>query len=338
MSSASYDDIFNDNCGIVGGGGQSYTDGCCMVLDFSSSAMQALNGMASAKITTSIGRFMTPDQTYMYENETGFANWSIGFLDRLYGIIMKLRPSIMMVALDSRETNWRKDIYKDYKFGRKAKNKRLHNVDWDIFRKAKDDMALFLKNIGSLVIEVDKAEADDIIYCIARLSHNVVVVSVDGDMMQLAKWGAKIYNPKSLSFVEELNPSYFLEHKVIIGDSSDYIHSIRGTMTDKKSVWPSTIMKKSESAGILNYFADNKDENKEIELVLPSGVIKTSPAKLYVRNKKLIDMEYIPQAMTDLILNRWKEEALKIGCDVNSANNYNSKYAQLLMRAMPTVK
>lgn len=308
------------------------TAGCLAVVDFSSMAMQTLTGLSSSKITTRIGNMMTKDQIYMYENENGFKMWSDGFLDRFTGVVSYLRPSVIIIALDCKGNNWRKDIYSDYKFGRKGKISSLSCVDWALFTKAKLEMVEYLKDIGMLCVEVEGAEADDIIYCIARSKDNVVVVSVDGDMNQLAKWGVKIYNPIKRAFVEDMDAKLFLEIKTLVGDSGDYIHSVRGTFSDKKAVWPNTMIAKASSGGILNYLLENEEENVEVDIPLPSGNKKMKMSDIYIRNKQLIDMEYIPQGIIDSIMTKWTDESGRLRYDYDKAVQYNQKYADMIAR------
>ena len=326
-----YDDVFQTG-GAVGYNTVVPTRGCCMVLDFSSLAMQSLTGLASAKMSSSLGYKLKPDQIYMYENENNFITWSDGFFDRLVSMIHVLGPSSMIIATDCDGSNWRKNIYPDYKFGRRSKQKTLACVDWDIFKEAKRRAIQFFRDIGLLVIGTDRAEADDVIYCVARTAPNVVVASTDGDMLQLAKWGTKVYNPVKMQFTEELDPNYFLELKVMVGDSSDFIHSIRGTLTDKKAIWPTSIIKKSGDIGVLNYLLEHEEENPEVTVPLPSGAANMKMSDIYIRNKKLIDMEYIPKDITDSIMAAWGASANSMKYDYEAACNYNKKYADIIGR------
>lgn len=308
------------------------SNNCCMALDFSSMAMQTLTGMSSSRVSNSIGNMMTKEQIYQYENENGFLMWADGFLDRFVSTLSILRPSSVIVAIDCKGNNWRKDIYSDYKFGRKTKSGYLSSVDFDLFAKAKIKMIEYLRNIGMLCIEVDRAEADDILYCIARAKDNTVIVSCDGDMNQLAKWGAKIYNPVKRSFVEDMDAKFFLEIKTIMGDGGDFIHSIRGSITDKKAVWPVTLYNAASSVGVLNYLLENESENKDVIIPLPSGDIKLKMSDIYIRNKSLIDMEYIPQDIINSIMEKWGHESLNLKYDKDSAALYNIKYIDIIAR------
>ena len=90
---------------------------------------------------------------------------------------------------DSREANWRKQVYKEYK----GKRKKDTDIDWDFVFKTYDEFKTSIKGRrNSKVLEFPGLEGDDFIAHIITESNkkgfsNVLIAS-DGDLQQLLKY------------------------------------------------------------------------------------------------------------------------------------------------------
>lgn len=135
----------------------------------------------------------------------------------------------IVLCCDSRNY-WRKKAYPHYKAHRKE-NREKSTLDWNLIFKVLNKLKEDLKeSFPYKVIEVDGAEADDIIGTLTpRLSasEKVLILSSDADFKQLHKFkNVKQYNPMLGVYVTSPNPVKDLKEKIIRGDSGDGIPNI----------------------------------------------------------------------------------------------------------------
>jgi 5'-3' exonuclease len=93
---------------------------------------------------------------------------------------------------------WRKDIFEYYKFSRK-KERQNSDIDWQYIFSKINDIKLKLYDTKYCVMEVDGAEADDIIAILVKYESDqkTIIVSGDKDFDQLLKYEkVSIYNPQ----------------------------------------------------------------------------------------------------------------------------------------------
>lgn len=152
-------------------------------------------------------------------------------------IIEELKPDYMVACYDLPDTTFRKEIYEDYKAGRKeADNELVHQLI-----RSKDIMKVF--NIP--IYEKAGFEADDILGTIVEQtkkdSVDIIIASGDLDTMQLVdddkvriytlKKGIKdtiLYNEKAVAEKMGFSPSLIPDYKGLRGDPSDNIKGIAG--------------------------------------------------------------------------------------------------------------
>jgi 5'-3' exonuclease len=141
----------------------------------------------------------------------------------------------VILCADNRKY-WRKEFFPFYKAGRK-KAREKSDLDWhlifDMLAKFKVELK---ENFPYKVIDVEGAEADDIIGTLAPravMHENVLILSSDGDFLQLQQWNTsrtpytiKQYNPSLKKFVKSENPLEELKEKIIRGDKGDGIPNI----------------------------------------------------------------------------------------------------------------
>ena len=93
-------------------------------------------------------------------------------------------------------------------------------------------------NLGVNYVAVDNFEADDVIAVLSReyKDKNVIIVSTDGDYLQLVSKNLSVYNPTkdvlitTKNFTQEVGVDLgsFLSYKCMVGDASDKIKGIVG--------------------------------------------------------------------------------------------------------------
>lgn len=138
----------------------------------------------------------------------------------------------LVLCLDSKN-NWRKDFYSGYKASRADKRKES-DVDFDSFYQMNTELIDSIsQHFPFRVVQVDKAEADDIVGVLAKhfsLTQKTVAVSSDKDFKQVMEYpNVRLFEPMSKVFVnmtpEELK-EWKIEH-ILVGDASDDIPHIK---------------------------------------------------------------------------------------------------------------
>jgi 5'-3' exonuclease len=225
--------------------------------------------------------FMNPE-----DNEK-FYFWKHMFMNSFLNTIVKFNPSKVILAFDTKGS-WRYDIYPSYKSNRKiARDKAVIDFEkfFPIFSEFKDEIKDVFKTV--YVLEHPKAEGDDIIavLCKEQFKKNQnIIVSTDKDMHQLLiEKNNQQFDPINNKIVSCINPLRELDLKIITGDKSDAIPAIRprtGTATAE------SILKE----GIDDFLEEEGNEEYK---------------KNYIRNRILIDFNFIPKDLSESIINTY---------------------------------
>ena len=209
----------------------------------------------------------------------------------------------MVIACDSGNV-WRKQIFPNYKAGRKA-NREKSEHDWDaifnMLATIKNEIKTFMPY---KVIEVESCEADDIIATLIKKVKNMIIpehkkkiliLSGDKDFIQLHGPNVRQYNPVLNKFVGKgEDPVIYIREHILKGDRSDGIPNV---LSDD-NVFIEGRRQKPLSKKKLNnwvndvFFYTNFTEEEE---------------KNYNRNRKLIDLSSIPQEIEDKINNEFND-------------------------------
>lgn len=193
----------------------------------------------------------------------------------------------MVIACDSGKV-WRRQAFPNYKAGRKAnREKSEHNWEliFDILAKVKNEIKQFLPY---KVIELETAEADDIIAVLCRrIKEKILILSGDKDFIQLHNERIRQYNPVLNKFVgKDENPSLYIKEHILRGDRSDGIPNV---LSDD------------------NVFIEGRRQTPLSKKKVESWVNEVVPTfteeqqKNYERNRQLIDLNCIPKELEDKI-------------------------------------
>jgi 5'-3' exonuclease len=137
----------------------------------------------------------------------------------------------IVLCLDVRGTNWRKEIFPDYK-AQRAKGREESDIDFESFYKESNK---FVEEIGQIfpykILGVPGAEADDIIATLAKYSKEAtLVISSDKDFKQLLSLNnVELYDPiklKKITMSKNELSKWMTEH-ILLGDSSDNVPNIK---------------------------------------------------------------------------------------------------------------
>jgi len=223
------------------------------------------------------------------EDNEKFLFWKHLFMNSLFNSIAQFKATKVILAYDTKPS-WRYTVYKDYKANRKeAREKAV--VDFDKFFPIFNDFQIQIEDVFSKIysLSVDNCEADDIIASLCKdtfKNDDVVIISSDGDMNQLLTKNIRQYDPIRKKFVECINPQKELSVKLLTGDKGDNIPPVKkhvGAVTAEKIL----------SNGLDTFL----NENEEIR-------------QNYIRNKQLIDFNFIPEEIRKNIINKYNQYKL----------------------------
>ena len=202
----------------------------------------------------------------------------------------------VVLCCDNRKY-WRKEFFPFYKAGRK-KTREKSDLDWHLIFDMLAKFKLELKeNFPYRVIDVEGAEADDIIGTLVPIyapHEKILILSSDGDFLQLQIYGSNVkqYNPAQKKFVKSENPKEELKEKIIRGDKGDGIPN----MFSPSDCFVRDLRQKPVTKGMLDkYLKEDVDNYSE-----------TDKAN-YTRNATLIDLTLIPKDIKEKIINTYSE-------------------------------
>ena len=200
---------------------------------------------------------------------------------------------------------WRRDIFPYYKANRK-KDRKASGYDWhaifDTIRLVKEEIK---ENFPYKVIQVDHAEADDIIGTICHhhgqiklnghASENILILSGDKDFVQLQKYAnVEQYSPVQKKFIRVSNPAAFIAEHIMKGDRGDGVPnflSADNTFVTESRQRPLTSKK-------LNAWV----------CMSPEEFCNEEMLRGYKRNQQLVDLDYIPQDIQDQVLEQYNNQ------------------------------
>ena len=189
----------------------------------------------------------------------------------------------MVIACDN--TNyWRKQKFPYYKANRK-KAQEKSEMDWKSIFECMNKIRSELKEYFPYrVIDIESAEADDIISTLVRINcfEKILILSGDKDFIQLHTYGnVKQYDPVRKKFITHDNPDRYLDEHVLKGDSGDGVPNVLS----------------SDNCFVVGE-RQKPLTQKKIDALIELGLDGKFDHPLfnnYMRNKQLIDLRCVPQ-------------------------------------------
>ena len=224
----------------------------------------------------------------------------------------------MVIACDSKNV-WRRQAFPNYKAGRKAnREKSEHNWEliFDILANVKNEIKQFLPY---KVIELETAEADDIIAVLCRrIKEKILILSGDKDFIQLHNERIRQYNPVLNKFVgKDENPSLYIREHILRGDRSDGIPNI---LSDD------------------NVFIEGRRQTPLSKKKIEAWVNEVVPTfteeqqKNYERNRQLIDLNCVPKELENNINREF--ENIKVATRDKILNYFITKKLKTLIEVI----
>ena len=203
----------------------------------------------------------------------------------------------IILCCDNRKY-WRKEFFPFYKAGRK-KTREKSDLDWhlifDILAKLKQELK---ENFPYKVIDVDGAEADDIIGTLVPIyapHQKILILSSDGDFLQLQMYGSNVkqYNPSQKKYIKSHDPLLELKEKIIRGDKGDGIPNV----FSPSDCFVRDLRQKPITQKVIEKYM-TEDHN----------TWEDDGAKVgFSRNQTLIDLRNIPVDIKRKIINTYEE-------------------------------
>lgn len=181
-----------------------------------------------------------------------------------------------ILAIDSRKGSWRKKVFPYYKAHR-SDDRKKSSINWPELIRQMDVIKNEIKEtFPYLVIEIDKAEADDTIGVLSRLAvenkQDAMIISGDRDFIQLQVDNQYVqqWDKRSERFVGADDPKRYLFEHVMKGDRGDGIPNILSpgdSFVNKIRQKPMTQKRLNEfweDSTLLRPYADRVKENINI--------------------------------------------------------------------------
>jgi len=199
---------------------------------------------------------------------------------------------------------WRKSIFAYYKANRK-KARDASGYDWklifDSLNKIRDEIR---DNFPYKVLQIEGAEADDIIATLSKHSNErvgfleepekVLILSSDKDFLQLQKYkNIEQFSPMQKKYLKTDSPSKYLMEHIIRGDSGDGIPNF----LSPDDVF---VLGKQKQKSIMQ-----KKLDEWLKFDDPTHFCDDDMLRNYKRNENLIDLTKIPQDIQDKIVDAY---------------------------------
>lgn len=205
----------------------------------------------------------------------------------------------MVIACDS-PRSWRKDVFPYYKANRK-KARDNSELDWsalfDSLNKVRDELRDYFPY---RVIQVERAEADDIIGSLVEKYHGypIIIVSGDKDFVQLQSYmNVKQYDPVRKKFITHNNPPLFVKEHIIKGDMGDGVPNF---LSRDDTFVVGTRQKPIRSAKLDEWVRMNPEEFCDGEML-----------RNWKRNEQLVDLSYTPNEIRENVVKQYTEQQNK---------------------------
>ena len=198
---------------------------------------------------------------------------------------------------------WRKDVFKHYKANRK-KDRENSEINWvEVFNslnKIKSEIKEFLPY---RVIQVEGAEADDVIGTLTLANGNmlntgvsILILSGDKDFGQLQVFGnVKQYDPVRKKDIKHSDPVRFTRELILKGDVGDGIPNIL-----------------SPDDCLVNKVRQKPVRLDKFEHITnPRAQLTGEQLRNWERNERLIDLTFIPEDIQKKVMHEYTLQANK---------------------------
>ena len=219
---------------------------------------------------------------------------------RYYNKEFKDKYGNVVICCDDRDY-WRKEIFPYYKANRKS-DRASSDYDWKLIFDCLETVKQELRDhFPYKVVQVDRAEADDIIYVLVKYHSSpleggfeyepCIIISGDKDFIQLHRYGdTSQWSPVQSKWVRG-NPDKYLREHILKGDRGDGIPNVMS----KDDVFV--------TSGRQTPLRQKKIDEINQELEDGELLYAASWYAGYCRNEQLIDLTKLPE---EIKTNVWR--------------------------------
>jgi len=221
---------------------------------------------------------------------------------RMYLNKFKEEYGELVIACDNRRY-WRRDVFPYYKANRK-KDRDKSDIDWqsifDCMKMLREELA---ENFPYRVIDVDGAEADDVIGSLAQhfgddMMQPILILSADKDFIQLQKFmNVRQYDPIRKKFVSHNNPTMYTKEHIMRGDTGDGIPNF---LSPDNCLVIGSRQKPVTTKKLEQWMRMSPEAFDNNEMI-----------RNYKRNQQLIDLSFIPEDIKNKIINEYETQKNK---------------------------
>ena len=199
---------------------------------------------------------------------------------------------------------WRRDLFPYYKYNRK-KDRAESKLDWhsifEVLNGIRDDLK---SQFPYKVLQIDRAEADDIIGTLCHefghlgiasdAADPILILSSDKDFVQLQKYAnVEQYSPMQKKYVTVSNPARYVHEHILRGDRGDGVPNFLSA---------DDVFVVGTRQHPLTTKKIDKWNGKE-----PEEYCNEEMMRGYKRNQQLVDLDYIPKNIQEETLTAFKE-------------------------------
>ena len=220
---------------------------------------------------------------------------------RSYNQKFKNEYGEMIIACDA-GNNWRRQIFPYYKANRR-KNREKSELNWtqifETLNKVREELKEYFPY---RVIQIDGAEADDIIGTLAdkfgNTSEKILIMSGDKDFVQLQRYmNVKQYDPVQKKWRTTNDPDRFVKEHIMRGDTGDGVPNfLSADNTFVIGARQKPLSQKKLDAWI------NMDPREFCDENMLRG---------YLRSQQLVDLNFIPENLRTQIVAEYEAQAGK---------------------------
>ena len=215
---------------------------------------------------------------------------------RSYVRQFKQKYGEIVVCCDSKKY-WRREVFPFYKSNRK-KDREKSEFDWGLIFETLGKIREELKEYFPYkVIEVEGAEADDIIAVLSArnsINEEVLILSSDKDFVQLQKYeNVTQYSPILKRYVKADNPHLYIKEHIIKGDRGDGIPNFLSA---------DNVFALGERQKVIN----SKKMTEWLNMKPEEFCTNENMLRGYKRNQMLVDLDYIPENLKQQIVEMYE--------------------------------
>jgi len=195
--------------------------------------------------------------------------------------------------------SWRREHFPQYKAGRKT-TRDSSPLNWSQIFDCFNTIKTELKTIFPYkFIQVDRAEADDIIGLLSRTesrNEKVMIISSDKDFIQLHQYeNVYQWSPVTKKLVNGIEPHGYLFEHILRGDKSDGIPNV---LSKDNSIVDGVRQKPITKKYVENFVMHNAEISGRSD----------EEIRNFHRNQKLIDLNETPPSLCEQIWEEYQKE------------------------------